>query len=120
MAVRVVLLADWMAMIGVRVPLQSPATVYVTVVLAEEEEEGAGERRHECDVGERAADEVVTALHRPVDQVVQAGSNGHHRKASDVTGGCRPQFPATPIARERRKARRTPGHSRDFKRRLGG
>ena len=76
-AVRVVLLAHRMAMVGMRVPLQTPASVDVAVVPPQPEVQRAGERRDQRDVRERPADEVVAALRRPMDQVVEARGDEH-------------------------------------------
>ena len=54
----------------------------VAVVLPQEEIEPAEECRRERDVGERPADEVVAALHRPVDQVMQAERHEHADRVS--------------------------------------
>jgi hypothetical protein len=95
-SVRVVLLAHGMAVVRMWVPFQTPASMDMAVVLAEEEIEGAGERCHERDVCQRTAHEVVAALRRPVNQVMQVGCNEHVARAyspiSDVpnTGSKRP------------------------------
>ena len=75
-AVGVVSLADWMAVVGMRVPLHPQAAVNMAVVLAEEQVQRACESRDQGDVGKRTADEVVTAVRRLMDQVAQAGE-GH-------------------------------------------
>ena len=56
---RVVLLADGMAVVRMRVPGETPAAVDVAVVVAQEEVHEAREPGRERDIGERAADEVV-------------------------------------------------------------
>ena len=82
MPLGVVLLADRVAVVRVGVPLHAPAAIDVAIVLPEEEVKRAGERRHERDVGERPADEVVAALHRPMDHVVQAERDEHAARVS--------------------------------------
>ena len=77
MAVGVVLLTHRVAVDGMGMPLQSPAVRDVAVVLPQPEVQRASEGRNERDVGERPAHEVVAALCRPVDQVVQADRNRH-------------------------------------------
>ena len=69
-------LAHRVAIDGMRVPLHPPTAVNVAVVLAEEEIQRARECRDQRDVRKRPADEVVTAVRRPVDQGVQIGE-GH-------------------------------------------
>ena len=81
MAVRVVFLAHRVAMGGMGVPFHSPAALNMAVVLAEKEVQRARESRDERDVGKRPADEVVTAVRRPVNPVVQTGK----RHASTLT-----------------------------------
>ncbi len=76
-AVRVVLLANRVPVIRMRVPCHAPAAMDVAVVSPQEEVQGAGERRDERDVGERPAHEVVAALRRPMDQVVEADRDKH-------------------------------------------
>ena len=82
MAVRVVLLAHRVAVVRVRVPLHAPAAVDMAVVLPQEEVQRAHEGRQERDVGERSADEVVAAVRRPVDQVVEADCDRHRGQAT--------------------------------------
>jgi hypothetical protein len=52
----------------------------VAVVGPEPEVERPEERRDEGDVGERTADEVVAALHGPVQHVMEAGHDEHGRR----------------------------------------
>ena len=82
-AVWVVLPTHWVAVLGMGVPLQAPAAVDVAVVFPQPEVQRAGESRDERDVGERPAHEVV-AVRWPVDQVVQAGRDGHARQATST------------------------------------
>src|SRR5437660_6631560 len=63
--------------IRMRVPLQTPATADVTVVSSPPKDQRAEKGRNERDVGERPADEVVTAVRGPMDQVMQARGNEH-------------------------------------------
>ncbi len=49
----------------------------MAVVPPEEEVQRPGESRDECDVREWAADEVVAALRRPVEDVVHRGREEH-------------------------------------------
>jgi hypothetical protein len=86
MPLRVVLLADRVPVIRVDVPLQPPAPLDVTVVAPPPEEDGGDERRHERDVGERAADEVVAAVGRPVDDRVQVCNQHRVRLAPSEDG----------------------------------
>jgi hypothetical protein len=71
------LLAHRVPVIGMRVPCQSPTAMDVAVVPSEKEIERAHERRHKRDVRERSADEVVTALRGPVDQVMEVRPDEH-------------------------------------------
>ena len=75
MTVGMVLLAHGMTVIRVRMPLQAPATVDVAVVLPPPEIKRANKGRRERDVGERPADEVVAAVRRPVDEVMESGKH---------------------------------------------
>jgi hypothetical protein len=71
------LLAHRVPVIGMRVPSQSPTAMDVAVVPSEKEIERADKRRHKRDVRERSADEVVTALRGPVDQVMEVRADEH-------------------------------------------
>jgi hypothetical protein len=73
-----------------RVPFQAPAPLHVAVVLPQPEIQRAREGRDERDVGERTADEVVTALRRPVDDVMQTGRDQHARRLRPPSAGCEP------------------------------
>ena len=79
--VRMVSPAHRMAVCGVRVPLKAPAAEHVTLVLPPPENERAAKRREERDVGEWPAYEVVSALRRPVDDIVEISDkkNPAHR-----------------------------------------
>jgi hypothetical protein len=63
--------------IGMRVPCQSPTAMDVAIVPSEKEIERADKRRNKRDVRERSADEVVTALRGPVDQVMEVRPDEH-------------------------------------------
>jgi hypothetical protein len=82
MAIRMVLLAYRVAVVWMRMPLQAPAAVNMTVVVPQEEVQRACEGRDEGDVGERPAHEVVAALCRPVDQVMKADRDWHSARLS--------------------------------------
>lgn len=77
--------ADRVAADRIRVPLESPATPNVTVVVAEEDEDPAGEACRERDVGERPADEVVAPVRGPVDDGMEAGEQ--HEGERTTLGG---------------------------------
>lgn len=68
---RVMLPAHRMAVIGMRMPRQPPAAAHMAVVPTKKEIERARKRGDEGDVRERPADEVVTAVSRPMKQVVK-------------------------------------------------
>jgi hypothetical protein len=85
--VGVVLPTHRMAVIWMGVPRQSPTAVDVTVVLAQEEVQRACKSRDERDVRERPAHEVVAALRRPVDQVVQADRDDHAARLPPTVQG---------------------------------
>jgi hypothetical protein len=87
MAFGVVLLAHRVPVDGMRVPLQAPASMHVTVVPPKPEIQRPGKGGDECDVGERTADEVVAPAGRPVEHVVQAGRDGHGSRLATVRDG---------------------------------
>src|SRR5579862_7620330 len=72
MALRVVPLANGMAGVGMDVPLHPPAAVNVAVVLPKPEHQRPAEPGDERHIRERAADEVVAGVVRPVDPRVKA------------------------------------------------
>ena len=84
-AVGVVFLADGVAVVRVGVPLQPPTAMDVAVVTAQPEVQRAHEGRDERYVGEWAADEVVAAVRRPVDQGVQVCDRRHHGYGSSAS-----------------------------------
>ena len=77
MPVGVVLPTDRMPVVWMRVPRQPPTAVDVTVVLAQEEIQRAYKSRDDGDVRKRPAHEVVAAVRRPADQMVQADRDDH-------------------------------------------
>ena len=111
MPVGVVLLAHRVPVDGMRVPLQAPASVHVTVVPPEPDIQRPDEGGDERDVGERTADEVVAPAGRPVEQVVQAGRDGHGSRLATVRDGYLKPNRAAPAGLRRsafRCARRAP------------
>ena len=70
-------LADRMAVDRVRVPLQTPTPKDVAVVPSPPQDQRARDCRNEGDVGERAADEVVATVSRPMDDAVHARDQIH-------------------------------------------
>jgi hypothetical protein len=71
---------DWM-----RVPLKPPAPMDVAVVPTPPEIQRGEESRDERDVGERPADEVVTPVRRPMEQVVQVDREEHAERLRQRT-----------------------------------
>ena len=83
---RVMLPANGMAVVGVGMPLHSPTAANVAVVLAHEHVEGAREGGDQRDVRERTADEVVSAVRGPVDDVVNGRHEPHDTSLTPVSG----------------------------------
>lgn len=78
--------ADRVAVVGMRMPLHSPAAADVTVVSPQEEVERARKRCDQRDVSERPADEVVAPMGWPVNEGVERVRQ-HHRTSLPASQG---------------------------------
>lgn len=76
-AVRMVLSADEMSVVRMRMPLHPPAAADVAVVFPQKEVERARKRRDQRDVRQRTADEVVATVGRPVNHGVERSCQRH-------------------------------------------